>query len=123
MDVELARAGGGKRPAPEGRDAVDDVDIYRYRRRHRLFKAVVLGAALAGLTVLIMTMVEDKKNPCEKVLDHYCKKDPAGLKCKMQKDVVDESVHDSSAQMRSQIRADCQAKIERVKEDEGVEIK
>jgi hypothetical protein len=41
----------------------------------------------------------------------------------MQKDVLDESIHDSSATMRAQIRSDCAAKIERIKEDDGVDLK
>jgi hypothetical protein len=113
MDDELARA---------RRDA-DKVDVYRYRRRFRLFKAILLGAALAGLTSLVITMVDSGRNPCERVKAYFCAKDPAGVQCKSYEGIVDESVHDSSAQMRSHIRAQCESKIQRLKEDEGVEIK
>lgn len=125
MDEELARAGGGKRGkgVKDGASGDDDVDVYKYRRRYRLFKAVLLGAALAGLTSLILAMVDGGKNPCERVRTYFCKKDPAGLQCKSYDGVVDESVHDSSPQMRSHIRAQCEAKIERLKSDEGVEVK
>jgi hypothetical protein len=113
MDEELARA----------RREADGVDIYKYRRRFRLFKAILLGAALAGLTALIMAMLDGKRNPCERVRDYLCKKDPAGLQCKSYDAIVDESVHDSSAEMRSNVRAQCESKIARLKEDEGVEVK
>jgi hypothetical protein len=113
MDEELAKA---------RRDA-DGVDIYKHRRRYRLFKAILLGAALAGLTSLIMVMIDSKKNPCETVRDYLCKKDPAGLQCKSYESIVDESVHEASAEMRSHIRAQCLSKIERLKEDEGIELK
>jgi hypothetical protein len=112
MDEELAKA----------RREADGVDIYRYRRRFRIFKAILLGAALAGLTSLIMAMVDGKRNPCERVRDYLCKKDPAGLQCKSYETIVDESVHDSAAEMRSQIRAQCLSKIERLNEEEGVKV-
>ena len=113
MDDELARARG----------EADKIDIYKYRRRYRLFKAILLGAALAGLTSLILAMIDGGKNPCGRVRNYFCKKDPAGLQCKSYDGIVDDSEHDSSAEMRSQIRAQCQSKIDRLKEDEGVEVK
>src|SRR4051812_29933785 len=106
MDEELARAGGRKGGGDGG--GGDDVDIYKHRRRYRLFKAVLLGAALAGLTSLIIAMIDGGKNPCERVRNYFCAKDRAGLQCKSYEGIVDESVHDSSPEMRSQIRAQCE---------------
>jgi hypothetical protein len=117
MDEELARARGKKGGGDE------QVDVYQYRRRFRLFKAVLLGAALAGLTALILAMIDGGKNPCERVRAYFCEKDPAGLQCKSYAGIVDESLHDSSPEMRSHIRAQCESKIERLKEDEGVVVK
>jgi hypothetical protein len=113
MDEELARI----------RREADGVDIYKHRRRFRLFKAILLGASLAGLTALIMAMIDGQKNPCERVRDYLCHKDPAGLQCKSYAGIVDESVYESSPAMRSQIRAQCESKIERLKSEEGVEVK
>lgn len=113
MDEELARA----------RREADGVDIYKHRRRYRLFKAILLGAALAGLTALIMAMIDGNKNPCERVQKYLCGKDPASLQCKSYASIVDDSVHDPSAAMRSNLRAQCQSKIERLKEEEGIEVK
>jgi hypothetical protein len=115
MDEELAKARQAKEEA-------DGVDIYRYRRRFRLFKAILLGAALAGLTSLIMAMLDGKRNPCERVHDYLCKKEPAGMQCKAYESIVDESVHEASAEMRSHIRAQCESKIERLKQDEGITV-
>ena len=53
----------------------------------------------------------------------YRIEDPAGLQCRSYDGIVEESEHDSSPQMRSNIRAQCEAKIERLKADEGVEVK
>jgi hypothetical protein len=112
MDEELARA----------RKEAGEVDVYKYRRRFRFLKAILLGAALAGLTSLILTMVDAQKNPCERVRNHLCKQDPAGLQCKSYQGIVDDSVNDKSAEMRSNIRAQCVTKLERLKE-EGVDVK
>jgi hypothetical protein len=117
MDEELARA------REKTQKDADGVDIYKYRRRFRTLKAIGLGAVLAGLVSLIMVMVEDRKNPCQKVHDYLCKKDPAGFQCKAYAGILDESEHEPSAQMRSQIRSQCQDKIDRLKEDEGIDLK
>jgi hypothetical protein len=113
MDEELNRL---------RRDA-DDVDIYKHRRRYRLFKAVLLGAALAGLTALILAMVDGSKNPCERVRNYQCKKDPAGLQCRSYEGLVDESLHDASPAMRANIKSQCQSRIERFKEEDGIDLK
>ena len=78
---------------------------------------------MAGLVWLVLIMYDSKRNPCERVRDHFCKQDPAGLQCKSYGAILDESVHDDSAEMRSNIRAQCQSKIERLKEDDGIEVK
>lgn len=112
MDEELARARG----------EADQVDVYKYRRRFRLFKAILLGAALAGLTSLVMAMIDGQKNPCLVVRNYLCKSDPNGLNCKSYEGLLEDSKHDPSAEMRSNLKAQCQTKLERLKE-EGVELK
>jgi hypothetical protein len=97
--------------------------IHRYRRRFQALKAIGLGAFLAGIVGIVLWMVDSRKNPCERVRDHLCRIDPNGLQCKTYQGVVDESVHDSSAEMRSNIRSQCQSKIQRLKEEDGIEVK
>ena len=100
----------------------DEVDIHKYRRRFRALKAIGLGAAAAGVVWLALVMVDDQRNPCERVRDHICKHDGAASpSCKMYESILDESVHDSP-EMRGNIRGQCQTKIERLKE-EGVTVK
>jgi hypothetical protein len=113
MDEELDRI----------RREADGVDIYKHRRRFRLFKAILLGASLAGLTALVMAMIDGQKNPCARVQKYLCQKDPAGLQCKAYAGIVDESKNEGSPAMRSQILEQCQSKIERLKSEEGVEVK
>ena len=117
IDEQLSKLG----KQPEQPD--DDADIYKYRRRFRVLKAVGLGAALAGLTWLVMAMVDGTTNPCQRVYDYYCKKDPAGLPCKTYASVLDESEHDTSADMRSNVRSQCQSRIERFKSEDGIDLK
>lgn len=100
-----------------------EIDVYRYRRRFRALAAIGLGAFMAGLVALIMWMVDSRKNPCERVRNHYCRQDANGLQCKSYTGILDESLHDESAQMRANIKAQCQQKIERLKEEDGIEVK
>ena len=99
------------------------IDVHQYRKRFRFMGAIALGAAMAGLVALIMWMVDAKRNPCERVRDHFCKQDPAGIACKSYNGILDESLHDESSQMRANIKAQCLSKIERLKEDDGITVK
>ena len=105
------------------RREADKIDVHHYRRRFRALAAIALGAAMAGLVALVMWMVDSKRNPCERVRDHFCKQDAGSLACKTYTGVLDESVHDESAQMRANIKAQCLSKIERLKEEDGVTVK
>jgi hypothetical protein len=107
----------------EIRREAEQIDVYRYRKRFRMLGAITLGAALAGLTWLVMAMVDGTRNPCERVKDHFCKQDPAGLQCKSYTGILDESLTDESKSMRANIKAQCQSKIERLKEEDGVDVK
>ena len=105
------------------RREADEIDVHHYRRRFRFLGAIALGALMAGLVALVMWMVDSKRNPCERVRDHFCKQDPAGMQCKMYSGILDESLHDESTRMRANIKAQCLSKIERLKEDDGITVK
>ena len=107
----------------EIRREADRIDVYRYRKRFRLLGAIALGASMAGLTWLVMAMVDGRRNPCERVKDHFCKQDPASLQCKSYTSILDESLTDESKQMRANIKSQCQSKIDRLKEEDGVDVK
>jgi hypothetical protein len=71
----------------------------------------------------VLRMVDDNRNPCERVRNHLCAQDPKGMPCKNYESVLDMSVNDTSKEMRSNIKAQCLSKIERLKEDDNVEVK
>lgn len=104
----------------------DGVDVHQYQRRFRALKAIGLGAAGAGLVWLVLLMVDGRRNPCERVRDHICRgQDPAqaNVDCRMYTEIAKESEQDSSPTMRQTIRAQCQTKIERLKEEDGITVK
>ncbi|HVY37172.1 MAG TPA: hypothetical protein VHM31_04535 [Polyangia bacterium] len=105
------------------RREADQIDVYRYKKRFRAMAAVGLGSLAAGVVWVVLIMVDSRKNPCEKVRNYFCHKDPAGMQCKSYEGILDESVHDDTPAMRSNIRAQCQSKIDRLKEDDGIEVK
>ena len=105
------------------RREADQIDVYRYRRRFRLIGAIALGMAMAGLVWLVLFMLDSRRNPCERVRDHFCKKEPGGVACKSYESILDESLHDESAEMRANVKAQCLTKIERLKEEDGIEVK
>jgi len=105
------------------RREAEQIDVHQYRKRFRFLAAIALGGLMAGLVALVMWMVDSKRNPCERVRDHFCKQDPAGLQCKSYAGVLDESLHDESARMRANIKAQCLSKIERLKEEDGITVK
>jgi hypothetical protein len=105
------------------RREADAIDVNRYRKRFRVLKAIALGAFLAGVASLGMWMVDSRRNPCERVRDHFCAADPKGLQCTTYQGILDESLHDESAEMRANIRAQCQSKIDRLRDEDGVRVK
>src|ERR1700690_2458412 len=70
-----------------------EIDVYRYRNRFRFLRAIGVGALMAGLVWLILTMLDSRRNPCERVRDHFCKKDPAGIQCTSYREIMEESLH------------------------------
>ena len=100
------------------RDA-DKIDVHQYRKRFRFLAAIGLGAAMAGLVWLIMVMLDSRRDPCERVRAHFCGQDPQGLACKSYTGILD----GESNSMRANIKAQCQSKIERLKEDDGITVK
>ncbi len=100
------------------------IDVHRYQKRFRAMKAVGLGAAGAGLVWLVMIMLESRRNPCERVREHFCRlQGAAGIDCRMYADIQNESVDEPSPRMRQTIRAQCQTKIERLKAEDGVTVR
>jgi hypothetical protein len=104
------------------RREADQIDIHHYRRRHRTFKAILLGAGLAGLTWLVLILADSRRNPCQRVRDHFCKTDAAGPQCRSYEVVLRES-EDEGATMRANIRAHCQSKIDSLREEQGITVR
>ena len=105
------------------RQEAEQIDVHQYRRRFRLLKAIGLGAAGAGLVWLVLVMVDSRRNPCERVRDHFCAQDPNGTQCQSYKGVWKESTDDESPAMRGNIRSQCQSKIDRLKEEDGISVR
>src|SRR5262252_3074661 len=96
------------------RREAEQIDVHQYRRRFRTLKAILLGAALAGLTWLGLALFDSARNPCRLVRDYYCKTDPAGANCHSYEGVLQDSENsrDNGPTMRSNLRAHCQTKID-----------
>jgi hypothetical protein len=105
------------------RREADQIDVHHYKKRFRVLKAIGLGALLAGAVELTLVMVDSRRNPCERVRDHFCKQDPKGMQCQTYGGILDESLHDDSPPMRANIKAQCQSKIDRLKEEDNIEVK
>ena len=105
------------------RREAEQIDVYRYRKRFRALAAVGLGSLAAGVVWVVLIMIDSRKNPCEKVRNYFCHKEPAGMQCKTYEGILDESEHDETKAMRASIKAQCDSKIERMKDEDGIELK
>jgi hypothetical protein len=105
------------------RREAEQIDVHQYKKRFRALAAVGLGSLAAGVVWLVLIMIDSRRNPCERVRNYLCAKDPAGMQCKTYEGILDESLHDETPAMRGNIKAQCQSKIDRLKEEEGITIK
>ena len=97
------------------------IDVHHYRNRFRLLKAIGLGMLGAGAVALVLRMLDDRRNPCERVHEYLCKKGTA-TECSNSNLTLKLSVEDASGQMRGNIRAQCVRKIERLKAEDGIDV-
>jgi hypothetical protein len=100
----------------------DAIDPYQYRRRSRIIAAIGFGALGAGIIWAVLGAVDSARNPCARVRDHYCGQSAQSLNCTVYQGIYQESVDDSSRKMRGSIRQQCVTKIQRLKEDDNVEV-
>ena len=105
------------------RAEADAIDVHQYQRRFRALKAIGIGAAGAGLVWLILIMLDSRRNPCERVRDHLCRQGKDSIECRMYDGIMKESVEEASQAMRQSIRAQCQKKIERLKDEDGITVR
>lgn len=99
------------------------IDPYRYRKRQRAMAAVALGALGAGAVWVVLELTDRARNPCERLRNHFCQVTPGGPNCSAYEGLLKESTEDESPKMRSNIRSQCERKIERMKEEDGVKVK
>jgi hypothetical protein len=99
------------------------IDPYQYRKRRRLMAAVGLGMLGAGVVWSVLTLYDRARNPCQRVRDYYCQTTPGGPNCGVYDSLLKESKEDESPKMRSTIREQCERKIKRLKEDDGITVK
>ena len=105
------------------RREAEQIDVNQYKKRFRVLKVIALVSAAIGVGELAFIMNNSRRNPCQRVRDHFCHQDPKGMQCQTYAEILDESLHDGNPAMRANIKAQCQSKIDREKEDEGIDIK
>jgi hypothetical protein len=105
------------------RREAEAIDPYQYRKKRRLLGAVALGALGAGVVWVALTLHDKARNPCLRLRDHFCNATPGGPNCGTYDSLFHESVEDESPKMRSTIRDQCDRKIQRLKDDDGIRVK
>jgi len=105
------------------RREADAIDPYQYRRRRRFMAAVALGALGAGLVWAVLELADRRRNPCERLRDHFCEKGAPTPECVNQTTIFKESIEDPSPKMRSFIREQCLSKMNRLATEQGVKVR
>ena len=100
-----------------------EIDVNHYKKRFRVLKVIALVSLAIGVGELGYIMNNSRRNPCQRVRDHFCGQDPKGIQCQTYAEILDESLHDGNSAMRANIKAQCQSKIDRLKDEDGVEVK
>src|SRR5262245_46326094 len=95
------------------------IDPNKYKKRWRALAALALGGVAAAAVVLGMDMWTASRNPCERLVRHFCGQSESSNACKTWDGIFKESVEDPSPKMRGLVRAQCETKITRLKEEEN----
>jgi hypothetical protein len=98
------------------------IDPNRYRKRTRAMAAIGVGALGAALVWVVMYGVDQARNPCQRVRDYFCKVEAGSARCQSYESLLRDSVQEPSGEMRGMIRAQCQTKIKRLEEDQGIKV-
>ena len=106
------------------RREAEQIDVHQYRRRFRTLKAILLGAGLAGLTWLGLALHDG----ASATRAGWCATTTAsrtrpGAQCRSYDGVLQESEEAGGPTMRANIRAQCQTKIDSLREEEGIRLR
>jgi hypothetical protein len=104
------------------RREAEGIDPHQYRKRSRLIAAVALGALGAGLVWGVLELMDRRRNPCERLRNYYCQ-NPTSLQCQTYDGLYRESLEDESNKMRSMIKSQCEAKIDRLKSEQNIRVR
>ncbi len=99
------------------------IDPLRYKKRLRLVGIAIMVVVVAGMVWLALEARNGSRNPCERLRDHLCAQAPTSLNCTTYDGIFKESVEDESPKMRSLVRQQCETKISRLKEEDGVVVR
>jgi hypothetical protein len=105
------------------RREADAIDPYQYRRRRRFIAAVAVGALGAAAVWGVLELTDRRRNPCERLRDHFCQRSPPAPECASYRGLFQESVEDPNGNMRSFIREQCQTKIRRLAEEDAIKVR
>jgi hypothetical protein len=98
------------------------IDPNQYRRRNRILAAIGTGALGAGLVWAVLAMTEAARNPCQRLRNFYCKQDARSMNCGSYDGLFTDSQQDPSAKMRSLVKLQCETKIRRLQEEDGIKV-
>ena len=104
------------------RAEAEAIDPYRYRRRTRALAAIGIGALAAGVVWVVLIAFDSARNPCERVRDYTCKREPGSVRCQSYQQLLRDSTDDPSPAIRGEIRNQCLTRIKRLKADEGIDV-
>jgi hypothetical protein len=104
------------------RREADAIDPNQYRKRSRFIKAIALGAVGPAVLYGALKLMDLRRNPCERLRDYYCQ-NPGSAQCKTYDGLLQESLQDESNKMRSMIKSQCEAKIDRLKSEQNIRVR
>jgi hypothetical protein len=99
-----------------------EFDPERHRRRTRALAALAIGALAAGVVWVVRTAVDSARNPCQRVRDYACGREPGSARCQSYTDLLRDSIEEQSPAVRGEIRDQCVTRIKRLKKDDGIDV-
>ena len=105
------------------RREADQIDVHQYKKRFRALAAIGLGSLAAGAVWLVLVMIDSRRTPASGCATTSATRTPPACSARPTRASSTSRCTTTAPPCAPTSSAQCQSKIDRLKEEDGVEVK